>query len=80
MKEVTKLKKIRINLGFTQADLCELAGVNKHTIIKLEKGEVGTAKVDTLKKVAIALDTNIIDLFFEEELKGELHGQCITDN
>lgn len=67
MKKPTKIKRIRINLGLTQVDLCELAEINRQTLAKIESGEIGTAKVDTLRKIANALDTNIVDLFFDKE-------------
>lgn len=59
------LKAKRILLGIkTQKDLSILSGVGVNTIVKLEKGDIDSVSVGTLKKVATALDTSVVDLFF----------------
>ena len=59
------LKAKRILMGIkTQKDLSILSGVGVNTIVKLEKGDIDSVSVGTLKKVATALDTSVVDLFF----------------
>lgn len=59
------LKAKRILLGIkTQKDLSILSGVGVNTIVKLEKGDIDSVSVGTLKKVANALDVSVVDLFF----------------
>lgn len=58
----TKLK--RISLGLTQMDLSKKSNVGMNTIVKIEKGDIDSIKVGTLKKIATALNANIEELFF----------------
>lgn len=59
------LKAKRILMGIkTQKDLSILSGVGMNTIVKLEKGDIDSVSVGTLKKVANALDASVVDLFF----------------
>lgn len=59
------LKAKRILMGIkTQKDLSILSGVGMNTIVKLEKGDIDSVSVGTLKKVAAALDTSVVELFF----------------
>ena len=59
------LKAKRILMGIkTQKDLSILSGVGMNTIVKLEKGDIDSVSVGTLKKVATALDTSVVELFF----------------
>lgn len=44
------LKKIRIENGFTQSDICKMAGVGKNAIINLENGrDVSPATIRKVK-------------------------------
>ena len=58
----TKLK--RISMGLTQTDLSKKSNVGMNTIVKIEKGDIDSIKVGTLKKIAAALNANIEELFF----------------
>ena len=60
----TKLK--RISLGLTQTDLSKKSNVGMNTIVKIEKGDIDSIKVGTLKKIATALNANIEELFFSD--------------
>lgn len=68
VRPVSKLTVERIRLGLTQLEVCELADVCHRTILKLEKGDIEKTRVETLRKVAKALDTTVSDLFFSEEV------------
>jgi len=56
------LKKIREQKGLSQDRLAKLADVANNTIIKIEQGENINPTLDTLKKVAKALEVSIDDL------------------
>ena len=60
------LKAKRILLGIkTLKDFSILSGVGVNTIVKLEKGDIDSVSVGTLKKISKALGTPIQELFFD---------------
>jgi len=56
------LKKLREKKGLSQDRLAKLADVANNTIIKIEQGENINPTLDTLKKVAKALEVSVDDL------------------
>ena len=56
------LKKLREQKGLSQDRLAKLADVANNTIIKIEQGENINPTLDTLKKMAKALDVSVDDL------------------
>ncbi len=56
------LKRLRGIKGLSQDRLAKLANVANNTIIKIEQGENINPTLDTLKKVAKALEVGIDDL------------------
>ena len=56
------IKKIREKKGLSQDRLAKLADVANNTIIKIEQGENANPTLDTLKKIAKALEVSIDDL------------------
>ncbi len=56
------LKRLREKKGLSQDRLAKLADVANNTIIKIEQGENINPTLDTLKKVAKALDVSVDDL------------------
>ena len=56
------LKKMRIRKGLSQDRLAKLADVANNTIIKMEQGENINPTLDTLKKIAKALDVSVDEL------------------
>ncbi|MDO8676316.1 MAG: helix-turn-helix transcriptional regulator [Candidatus Azambacteria bacterium] len=56
------LKKLREKKGLSQDRLAKLADVANNTIIKIEQGENMNPTLDTLKKVAKALDVSVDEL------------------
>jgi len=63
MSNITKtLRKLREAKGLSQEKLARLADVANNTIIKIEAGKNQNPTLDTLKKIAKALDVNIDDL------------------
>ena len=56
------IKKLREAKGLSQEKLARLADVANNTLIKMESGENENPTLDTLKKVAKALDVSVDDL------------------
>jgi len=56
------LKKLREKRGLSQDRLAKLADVANNTIIKIEQGENINPTLETLKKVAKALEVSVDDL------------------
>lgn len=60
-----RLKEVRKSKGMTQTQLSEKSTVCRATINGIERGTVTEPKVDTLVKLASALDCQITDLFLQ---------------
>lgn len=58
-----KIKQMRIAAGLSQAELAELSGVARQTIVALESKALPTCKTDTLSKLAQALKCKVSELF-----------------
>ncbi len=56
------IKKYRQKLGVSQDRLSKMADVTYNTIIKIESGGSQNPTIDTLLKIAKALDVNVDDL------------------
>ena len=56
------IKKLRETKGLSQEKLARLADVANNTLIKMESGENKNPTLDTLKKVAKALDVSVDEL------------------
>ena len=56
------IRILREATGWTQADLVYEAGVHGNLVGRIERGE-RAANILQLKKIAIALDVNVVDLF-----------------
>jgi len=56
------IKKYRQKSGMSQDKLSKLAGVNLHTITKIESGATLDPRVKTIKKIAAALGCSIDEL------------------
>ncbi len=56
------LKKLRERKGLSQEKLARMADVANNTIIKIEAGKNQNPTLDTLKKIAKALDVSIDEL------------------
>lgn len=53
-----KLKEMRIERGLSIRKLAELAGVNKSTIMRIEKGEMSPT-IDIVEKILAAMSSGI---------------------
>ena len=56
------LKGLREKKGLSQDRLAKLADIANNTIIKIEQGENINPRLDTLKKIAKALEVSVDDL------------------
>ena len=56
------IRKLREKSGLSQEKLARLADVANNTIIKIESGENQNPTLETLQKIAKALDITIDDL------------------
>jgi transcriptional regulator with XRE-family HTH domain len=63
-KEVTQMTALEIkrrNAGLSIAELAQKSGVSAPTIVKIEAGRIVPVKVDTLQKLADALNCTVAD-------------------
>jgi transcriptional regulator with XRE-family HTH domain len=56
------VKKLREKKGWSQTELAKEARVHKNTVARIEDGSEG-AKSNTLKKIAVALDTTLAKIY-----------------
>mgnify|MGYP001567293435 FL=1 len=56
------VKRLREKMGISQEKLARLADVSNNTVINIEAGKQGNPTIETLKKMAKALNTPIEDL------------------
>lgn len=56
------IKKLRKEKGLSQDKLSRLADVAHATIVKIESGGIKSPTIDTVQKIAKALNVNINDL------------------
>ncbi|MDO8667958.1 MAG: helix-turn-helix transcriptional regulator [bacterium] len=56
------IKKYRNKMGISQDKLSKLAGVTLHTITKIELGATPDPRINTVKRIADALNASIDDL------------------
>ena len=56
-----KLKKIRTELGFTQASLAKKAGLHTNVVAKIEQGVTQEPALETIEKISKALGIKASD-------------------
>lgn len=59
------MEKLRKQKGLSQEKLARLADVANNTIIKIESGENKNPTLETLRKVAKALDVSVDELILK---------------
>lgn len=62
MVQSNKIKKLRENLGLSQEKLARLAEVSNNTIVNIEAGKQQNPTIETVKKIAKALDVPVEEL------------------
>jgi transcriptional regulator with XRE-family HTH domain len=56
------LSKIRKEKGWSQEKLAQEAGISYNTVIKIERGGIKNPKIETVVKLAKALDVTLDEL------------------
>jgi len=56
------IKKLRQSKGLSQDRLSKMADVSYNSVIKLETGGITNPTIETLQKIAKALDVSVDDL------------------
>jgi len=56
------IKEKRKKIGLSQDKLSKLAGVAYNTVVKIESGENPNPTIDTLRRIAKALNVGVDDL------------------
>lgn len=56
------VKKLRGKIGLSQEKLARLADVSNNTVINIEAGKQNNPTIETLKKIANALQVGVDDL------------------
>ena len=56
------VKRLREKMGLSQEKLARLADVSDNTIINIEAGKQNNPTIETLKKIAKALEVGVDDL------------------
>lgn len=64
-----KIKKARLEKGYTQEELAELIGVKKSAVAKWENGRVSEIKRSNLKKLSTSLNIEVNSLLDDIEEK-----------
>ena len=59
------IKKYRGKMEISQDKLSKLAGITLHTITKIESGATSDPRIETVKKIAKALDVTLDELIKE---------------
>lgn len=63
MMLTSRLKQCRTARGLTIKELSVLSGVDKQTIMRLERSTIFTAHFDTMTRVAAALGLSVSSVF-----------------
>lgn len=61
------VKIARIKKGFTQAQLCKIVKTSPKKMVEIEKGNYDNVTKALMERIAKALDTTVVELFFSEE-------------
>lgn len=71
---MSKLREKRNEKGFTQSQLSDLSGIKFQVVQQYETGyrNIDGAKLDTLLKLAAALDCRIYEILEDPELQKQL--------
>ena len=62
-----QIRRLRAAAGLTQEELAHKAGMKFSTFVQIEKGRVPNPRIDTLRKIARALDVTLDELAGDED-------------
>ncbi|OOM16748.1 helix-turn-helix transcriptional regulator [Clostridium saccharobutylicum] len=66
MGKLNKIKRARLEAGLTIDQLRKQVKTSPKKIVAIERGEIGNTTLDLMKKIAVALDSSIEELFLSE--------------
>ncbi|HEY0796862.1 MAG TPA: helix-turn-helix transcriptional regulator [Acidisarcina sp.] len=78
MKIGTTIRGYRLQKGFSQGDIEKRTGLLRCYLSRVENGHT-VPSIDTLSKIAIALDLPLAQFFAEDSLNSDLQAQKLTD-
>lgn len=64
----TEIRDARLEQHLSQTDLAKRSGVSRSIISGLENGKITVVKTSTIKRIADALNKNVSDIFFKENV------------
>lgn len=79
MKIGTTIRAHRLQKGLSQGDIEKKTGLLRCYLSRVENGHT-IPSLDTLAKIAMALDLPISQFFVEDSLNKQLHSQKISDD
>ena len=78
MKIGTAIRTFRLQKGFSQGDIEKKTGLLRCYLSRVENGHT-VPSLDTLSKIAVALDLSIAQFFADDSLGHQIKGQHISD-
>lgn len=79
MKIGTAIRTFRLQKGFSQGDIEKKTGLLRCYLSRVENGHT-VPSLDTLSKIAVALDLPIAQFFNDDSLGRQINTQNITDD
>ena len=79
MKIGTTIRAHRLQRGLSQGDIEKKTGLLRCYLSRVENGHT-VPSLDTLSKIAIALDLPIAQFFADDSVNRQLHAQKISDD
>lgn len=79
MKIGTTIRAHRLQRGFSQGDIEKKTGLLRCYLSRVENGHT-VPSLDTLSKIAMALDLPIAQFFADDNVSRHWHGQKISDD
>lgn len=65
MIKLTKLKQLREQKGLSQEKLARIADISNNTVVNIESSKQTNPTIETVSKIAKALEVKIEELFSE---------------
>lgn len=62
-----KIKKQRLKMELTQEELAQRASIPYVTLVKIERESVKNPTIDTIKKIAKALEISLDELIYNDK-------------
>lgn len=64
---ILNVKIARIKAGLTQSELCKKVKTSPKKLVAIERGKYGNVTKDLMERIAKALNSDVITLFFSDE-------------